>query len=139
VSKTMYLADGRYTFETTYTYGDGICYQYGAGDFNVTVNGEEGAISSSGEFRDVVREIFDVVGLSTFITVDYRLGVVYDGYLYAKSRSLLLPNVIPISFGIEFVLCEYGYQRDWVIGVEHLKYGDHLVECGTRDELYGDY
>jgi hypothetical protein len=41
------------------TYRDGICCQYGAGEFNISVNGEPGANSSSGECRDVVRECFD--------------------------------------------------------------------------------
>jgi hypothetical protein len=38
------------TFEMTDTYGDGMCCQYGAGEFKITMNGEPGAIGSSGEF-----------------------------------------------------------------------------------------
>jgi hypothetical protein len=50
----------------TDTYGDEICCRYGTGEFKITVNGEAVAIiGSSGEFRDVVRESFDVVGRST--------------------------------------------------------------------------
>jgi hypothetical protein len=50
----------------TDTHGDGICYEYGAGEFKITVNGEPGAnSSSSGEFRDFIRESFDVIGCST--------------------------------------------------------------------------
>jgi hypothetical protein len=47
------------------------------------------------------------------------------------------------SFGIVFVLCEYGYQGYWVFGPE--RYGDHLVGCDTvptpwcGDVLCGDY
>jgi hypothetical protein len=72
VSKTAYMAEGAYTFETTDTYRDGICCQDGPGRFKATVNGETVAISSSsssssssGEFRDVVRESFDMVRRST--------------------------------------------------------------------------
>jgi hypothetical protein len=46
------------------TYGEGICCQYSAGEFKATVNGELVAISISGEFRDVVRRSFDVIGNS---------------------------------------------------------------------------
>jgi hypothetical protein len=88
VSKTAYIAEGAYTFEMAGTYGDGICCRYGAGEFKTTVSGEPVAISSSGEFRDVVRESFDVVGRSTGPTVDCRLDVAYDDYPYETSGSL---------------------------------------------------
>jgi hypothetical protein len=42
-------------------------------------------VSSSGEFGDVVLKSFDVVGRSTGPTVDYRLDVAYDDYLYETS------------------------------------------------------
>jgi hypothetical protein len=58
------------TFEMTDTYGDGMCCQYGAGEFKSTMNGEPGAIGSSEKFRDVVRESFDVVWRNTGPTVD---------------------------------------------------------------------
>ena len=63
VPKTAYMAmaEGAYTFETTDAYGYGICCQDGPGRFKATVNGKPVAISSSGEFRDVVRGSFDVV------------------------------------------------------------------------------
>ncbi len=61
VSNIVDVAEVTFTFEMTDTYGDGICCQYGASRFKATVNGEPIAISSSGEFRDVVRESFDVV------------------------------------------------------------------------------
>jgi hypothetical protein len=67
-SNTVYIAEGAYTFKMNDTYGDGICCQYGAGKFKMTVHGEPVAIcssSSSREFRDVVRESIDVVGRST--------------------------------------------------------------------------
>jgi hypothetical protein len=73
------------TFKMTNTYGDGMSCQYGAGEFKITMNGEPGAISSSGEFRDVVRESFDVVWRNTGPTVDYRLDVAYDDYPYETS------------------------------------------------------
>jgi hypothetical protein len=47
------------------TFGEGTCGKYSAGEYNITVYGELGAISSSGEFRDVIRESFPVVGRST--------------------------------------------------------------------------
>jgi hypothetical protein len=99
VSKTAYMADGAYTFETTDTYGDGICCQYGAGRFKATVNGEPVAISSSGEFQDVVRERFDVVRRSTSppSTIDWmsrtmttRMGRV--GRLEYHDRVLFKPR-----------------------------------------------
>jgi hypothetical protein len=86
VSKTKYIAKGTYTFEMTHTYGDGICCQYIAGEFKITANGEPGAIISSGEFRDVVRESLGVVEHSTGPTVDYGLNFVYDDYPYAIRR-----------------------------------------------------
>jgi hypothetical protein len=69
-------------------YGNGICCQYGAGAFKITVNGDAGAISSSGEFRDVVRKSFDVVGRNTGPTVDYYLDFVYDDYPYEQAGSV---------------------------------------------------
>jgi hypothetical protein len=68
VSNTAYVAEGALTFEMIDTYVDGNCYQYGAGESKVTVNGEPVAISSSGYFQDVVRESFDVVGCTPSIT-----------------------------------------------------------------------
>jgi hypothetical protein len=40
------------------------------------------AITSSGELPDIVQESFDVVGRSTYPTVDYRLDVAYDDHPY---------------------------------------------------------
>jgi hypothetical protein len=73
VSKTGYMAmtEGAYTFEMTDAHGYGICCQDSPGRFKATVNGEPVAISSSGEFRDVDRESFDVVKRSTSPTIDY--------------------------------------------------------------------
>jgi hypothetical protein len=101
VSKSAYIAEKAYTFEMTDTYGDGICYQYGAGEFKITVIGEPGDISSSGKFRGVVRESFDVVGRSTGPTVDYRLDVAYDDYPYETSWSLqsLTTDAVATAFG----------------------------------------
>ena len=79
MSKTAYIAEGAYTFERTDTYGNGVCCPYGAGEFNNTVNGKPVAISSSGEFRDVVREqAFIVVGSGSGSNADYRLDLAYD-------------------------------------------------------------
>jgi hypothetical protein len=36
VSKTAYIAKGAYTFEMSGTYGDGICYRYGAREFKLS-------------------------------------------------------------------------------------------------------
>jgi hypothetical protein len=85
----MAMAEGAYTFETTDAYGYGIRCQYSPGRFKATVNGEPVAMSSSGEFRDVNRESFDVVRRSTSPTVDYyRLDVAYDDYPYETSWLL---------------------------------------------------
>jgi hypothetical protein len=59
VSKTAYIAEGAYAFEMTNTHGGGICCQYGAVEFKMTVNGEQRATSCRGELRDVVCESFD--------------------------------------------------------------------------------
>jgi hypothetical protein len=40
VSKTANIAEGTHTFEMADTYRDGVCCQYGDGEFKVTVNGE---------------------------------------------------------------------------------------------------
>jgi hypothetical protein len=40
VSKTAYIAEGVYIYVSTATYGNGICCPYGAGEFNIIVNGE---------------------------------------------------------------------------------------------------
>lgn len=74
VSKTTYIAKGGCTFEMTDKYGDGICGQFCTGKFNIFANGEAGAISSSGEFRAVVRKGLDVVGaiLGPPSTTDWR-------------------------------------------------------------------
>jgi hypothetical protein len=64
----------------TDTYGDGF-YDTRTETGSVTnTNGETGNLSSSGQFRDVVRESFDVVGRSTGSTVDYRLDGAYDDH-----------------------------------------------------------
>jgi hypothetical protein len=93
VSKTAFVADGAYTFELTDTFGDGICCEYGSGEFKITVNGELLVIASNGEFEDVTRETFDVVGSgsgsgSGSVDYTYRLDVVYDNYAYETSWSL---------------------------------------------------
>jgi hypothetical protein len=77
VSKTAYIAEGAYSYEMTDTYGDGICCQYGAGEFHITVYGEPVAIISSEKFPGVVRKSLEVV---TGPTVNYRLDVAYDDY-----------------------------------------------------------
>jgi hypothetical protein len=53
VFKTTNIAAEVHTFKLIDTYKDGIFYQYGASEFKITVNVEQGVISSSGEFGDV--------------------------------------------------------------------------------------
>jgi hypothetical protein len=43
---------------------------------------------ASGEFRDVVRESFFVVGRDTGFIAAYRLDIAYDDYPYELSWSL---------------------------------------------------
>jgi trypsin len=88
VTKSASVAEGAYTFEMTDTYGDGICCQYGSGEFKITVNGEPVPFSNNGEFGDDFSETFDVVGLNTNPGLDYRLDVTYDEYPYETSWSL---------------------------------------------------
>jgi hypothetical protein len=88
LSKTAYIDEGSYSYEITDMHGDGICCQHCAGEFEIAVNGELVAISSSGEFRDVVWESFEVIRRSAGPTVDYRLDVAYDDYPYEAKWSL---------------------------------------------------
>jgi trypsin len=63
VSKTVFVTEGDYTFEMTDTKSDGICCEFGIGEFKITVNGEPVAVGDNGEFSDVVREFFNVGGV----------------------------------------------------------------------------
>jgi hypothetical protein len=59
-SRIAFVARRGYTFEMTDTEGDGICCNFGSGEFKITVNGEPVAIGGNGDFGDVVQETFDV-------------------------------------------------------------------------------
>jgi hypothetical protein len=75
---------------------------------NITVNDEPVANSSSnGEFRDVVRESFDVIGRSNGPTVNYRLDVAYDDYPYETSWSLqsLATGAVVATSGFWLICC----------------------------------
>jgi hypothetical protein len=87
VSKTAYIAEAAYTFEMTDTDGDGICWQYGVGEYMVILKGEPGAISSSGEFRDFKTSFGKLRRFRAqyWSTVDYLLDVVHDNYPYETS------------------------------------------------------
>jgi hypothetical protein len=61
VAKTAFVTEGAYTFEITDTFGDGICCDFGIGEYKITVNGEPIAAGDNGEFGDVIQETFDVV------------------------------------------------------------------------------
>jgi hypothetical protein len=56
VSKTACIAEAAYAYKTNDTYEDGICCQYGAGKFQITVNVEQVATGSSRHLPDMVRE-----------------------------------------------------------------------------------
>jgi hypothetical protein len=98
VSKPAYIAEWRHPFEMTDKYGDltrkemrdGICYQYRAAQFKITVNGEPGS-SAAAIIRGVVLESFDVVGRSTGPAVAYSPYVACDDYPY--ETSWLLPSI----------------------------------------------
>jgi hypothetical protein len=45
--------------------GDGICCEFGIGEFKITVNGAPEAVGNNGEFGDVIRETFDVYDAPT--------------------------------------------------------------------------
>jgi hypothetical protein len=96
VSKTALFAERTYTFELTEAYGDGICYQYGAGEFKIIVNGEPEAIGSNEDFGDAVRESLDVVGRSTGPTVD-------SGRI--PSCDPLIPSVTSLGESLLTKLC----------------------------------
>jgi hypothetical protein len=84
----------------TNTYGGSS----GTGDFKITVNGEPGAISSSGRCREVVWERSGPI-------VDYRLDVAYDGYPYDKIWSLQSLTTCAVGFN---EVTEFGYRfRSW--------------------------
>jgi hypothetical protein len=65
VSRTAFVTEGEYTFEMTDTFGDGICYSFGIGEFKITVNGEPAVVGDNGELGDVIQETFDVVEAPT--------------------------------------------------------------------------
>jgi hypothetical protein len=106
VSKTVYIAEGSYTFEMADTYLRRRELQYGAGEFKITMNGEPVVSSSSGEFRDVARESFDGP------TVDYRMDAAYEyeDYPYETSWSLqsLATGAVVVASGFNEVT-EFGY------------------------------
>jgi hypothetical protein len=45
----------------TDTEGDGICCEFGIGEFKITVNGEPVAVGNNGKFGDFIQETFGVV------------------------------------------------------------------------------
>jgi hypothetical protein len=65
VSRTSFVAGGEYIFEMTDTFGDGICCEFGIGEFKIAVNGESKAAGDNGDFGDVIRVTFDVSEAST--------------------------------------------------------------------------
>jgi hypothetical protein len=107
VSKNAFVADGPYTFEITDAYGDGICCDYGSGEFKITVNGEPVVTGSNGQFQDGTTETFNVVGLNVGppVDIDYRLDVQYDQYPYETSWSLksLTTGVVAAAYGFDEV------------------------------------
>jgi trypsin len=84
--ETVNLADGRYTFQMSDSYGDGICCQEGRGQFAVTSNGS--TVATGGAFTNSVSNTFDVGGASASTgtgtgagrSVEYRFDVTYDNY-----------------------------------------------------------
>jgi hypothetical protein len=88
VSKTACITEAAYAYRMNDTYEDGICCQYGAGKFQITVNVEQVATSSSRYLPDMVRESSFVVGHGTGFTADYRLDIVHDDYPYETRWSL---------------------------------------------------
>jgi hypothetical protein len=87
------------------------------------VNSEPVAITSSGDFRDGIRESFDVVIRSTGPTVDYRLDVAYDDYPYETSWSLqsLATCAVVAASGFNEVT-ELGYLSSQSVGYD--SFGD---------------
>jgi hypothetical protein len=57
VVQTFDVAVGKYTFEMTDTFGDGICCRDGSGSFKIIVNGET-VVSNDGQFGGKVQEMF---------------------------------------------------------------------------------
>jgi trypsin len=111
--ETVYLADGRYTFQMTDSYGDGICCQEGRGQFSVTSNGN--TVATGGEFTDSVSKKFDVGGASAGTgtgtgtgadtrNVEYRFDVTYDNYpeetrWFIKQVGTTGTTVVEYGFG----------------------------------------
>jgi hypothetical protein len=58
VVQTFDVAVGKYTFEMTDTFGDGICCRDGSGSFKIIVNGET-IVSNDGQFGDTFQETFE--------------------------------------------------------------------------------
>jgi hypothetical protein len=108
--ETVYLADGRYTFKMTDSYGDGICCQEGDGQFSVTSNGN--TVATGGQFTDSASKTFDVGGASASTGagsdsgsgVEYRFDVTYDDYpeetrWFIKQAGTNGATVVEYGFG----------------------------------------
>jgi hypothetical protein len=66
VSNTAYSAEEAYLFEMSDTYADGICCQYGAGKFQITMHGEPVAIITRVKiFETSFRGCLELVWYST--------------------------------------------------------------------------
>lgn len=108
-ARTVYLADGSYTFAISDSYGDGICCQYGNGNYQIAVNGET-VKNGDGQFASSASEPFTVVsstgggGGSGGGAIEYRVDVQYDNYPL-ETRWLLQKR----SDGTRLV--EYGFDE----------------------------
>jgi hypothetical protein len=81
VSKTAYIAEGAYAFEMTNTHEGGICCQYGAGKFKITVNGEQEPSAAEESFETSFGKA-STGSDATGPTVAYRTDVAYDEHPY---------------------------------------------------------
>jgi hypothetical protein len=79
--------------------------------YNITVDGEPGAISSSGDIRYVVQESFFMVGCGISSTADYtyRLDVACDIYPLRRAGRYITTYPVPAASSLyemtELVIC----------------------------------
>ncbi len=75
----------------------------------LTVDGEPGAISSSGDIRYVVQESFFMVGCGISSTADYRLDVACDIYPLRRAGRYITTYPVPAASSLyemtELVIC----------------------------------
>lgn len=100
VSSTYYLPPGSYTFEMDDTVGDGICCQYGTGNYTIIGSGANSAIQRNGIFTTTDIVTFEVLGDGSITenenstpkkSHEVLVDITYD--LYARETEWKITNL----------------------------------------------